>query len=114
MLTLSGKATVIVPPGYGSERAVVRVVDRDEVAIGPASARLLRTDRVPPGYPVYLARQGEASYLKNVSQDAIKVILPDSFDYLEDGDVLGFWNNPGSVRTLYRRASKHNGFLVIK
>jgi len=40
--------------------------------------------------------------------------LPNKFNYLSNGDILGF--HPGSkrLRTLYRRASAHNSFLVTE
>src|SRR5262249_23575717 len=40
--------------------------------------------------------------------------LASEFDYLADGDILGF--HPGSkrFRTVYRRASAHNSFLVTE
>lgn len=38
--------------------------------------------------------------------------LDQSFDYLDDGDVIAL--RAGSVRTLYRKSAKHNGFLVTE
>jgi His-Xaa-Ser system radical SAM maturase HxsC len=38
--------------------------------------------------------------------------LPTTFDYLQDGDVVGISPSRPSFRTLYRRTSKHNSFLV--
>lgn len=40
--------------------------------------------------------------------------LPSQFDYLQDGDVLGLRGNGKKVRTLYRRNSNHNAFLVTE
>jgi len=34
------------------------------------------------------------------------------FDYLSEGDIIGFHPTSRRFRTLYRRASKHNSFLV--
>ena len=34
------------------------------------------------------------------------------FDYFSDGDIIGFHPESGRFRTLYRRSSKHNSFLV--
>jgi len=59
--------------GVGDRRAVVRVVENDEMVRGPASARLLKSNQVPPGYAMYLARQEEASYLEHAPQDSVKV-----------------------------------------
>src|ERR1700722_6743358 len=38
--------------------------------------------------------------------------VPSKFDYLGEGDILGFEPTSGRFRTLYRRASAHNSFLV--
>jgi His-Xaa-Ser system radical SAM maturase HxsC len=40
------------------------------------------------------------------------VHLPAQFGYLKDGDILGVHADSRRCRTLYRRASKHNSFLV--
>jgi His-Xaa-Ser system radical SAM maturase HxsC len=42
------------------------------------------------------------------------VSLASIFDYLSDGDVIGFDFVTGRFRTLYRRASRHNSFLVTE
>jgi His-Xaa-Ser system radical SAM maturase HxsC len=42
------------------------------------------------------------------------IVVPKSFDYLSDGDLLGFRGNGGRFRTLYRRGSAHNAFLVTE
>ena len=41
-------------------------------------------------------------------------MLPSRFAYLADGDVLGFQAANRRFRTLYRRASTHNSFLVTE
>jgi His-Xaa-Ser system radical SAM maturase HxsC len=40
--------------------------------------------------------------------------LPSKFDYLADGDILGFHPATKRLRTLYRRSSGHNSFLVTE
>jgi His-Xaa-Ser system radical SAM maturase HxsC len=42
------------------------------------------------------------------------VQLPNKFDYLADGDILGFHPATKRFRTLYRRSSAHNSFLVTE
>jgi sulfatase maturation enzyme AslB (radical SAM superfamily) len=42
------------------------------------------------------------------------VQLPDKFDYLSIGDILGFHPGTKRIRTLYRRSSAHNSFLVTE
>jgi His-Xaa-Ser system radical SAM maturase HxsC len=40
------------------------------------------------------------------------ISVSSKFDYLSDGDIIGFDPETGRFRTLYRRASRHNSFLV--
>lgn len=42
------------------------------------------------------------------------IMLPNRFAYLSDGDVLGFQAANRRFRTLYRRGSTHNSFLVTE
>ena len=42
------------------------------------------------------------------------IYLTGKYDYLADGDVLGFQPDARRFRTLYRRASAHNSFLVTE
>ena len=40
------------------------------------------------------------------------ISVPEKFNYFSDGDIIRFHPQSGRFRTLYRRASKHNSFLV--
>jgi His-Xaa-Ser system radical SAM maturase HxsC len=42
------------------------------------------------------------------------VVVPAKFEYLGDGDVLGFDHSSSKFRTLFRRSSAHNSFLVTE
>jgi His-Xaa-Ser system radical SAM maturase HxsC len=42
------------------------------------------------------------------------VIVPAKYDYLAEGDVLGLDHSSGKFRTLFRRNSTHNSFLVTE
>jgi His-Xaa-Ser system radical SAM maturase HxsC len=42
------------------------------------------------------------------------LVLPKQFAYLANGDVLGVTGETGRFRTLYRRASAHNSFLITE
>jgi His-Xaa-Ser system radical SAM maturase HxsC len=50
------------------------------------------------------------------SADAFKrhVVVPAKYDYLAEGDVLGLDHSSGKFRTLFRRNSTHNSFLVTE
>jgi His-Xaa-Ser system radical SAM maturase HxsC len=43
-----------------------------------------------------------------------RIVLPDDYDYLGDGDVLGVSLSRPSIRVLYRRNSPHNSFLLTE
>jgi His-Xaa-Ser system radical SAM maturase HxsC len=43
-----------------------------------------------------------------------QIVVPRKFDYLGDGDVLGFDHASRKFRTLFRRNSAHNSFLVTE
>jgi His-Xaa-Ser system radical SAM maturase HxsC len=60
-----------------------------------------------------------------ISDDSIERLVPDTFEgrlvgvprkygYLADGDVLGFDHSSRKFRTLFRRNSAHNSFLVTE
>jgi His-Xaa-Ser system radical SAM maturase HxsC len=42
------------------------------------------------------------------------IVVPQRFDYLGDGDVLGFDHSSRKFRTLFRRNSAHNSLLVTE
>lgn len=114
MLTLSGTALAKAPQGYREESVVFRVNTSSPTDISNKDAWLLRSDSVPDGYSIYVARQSDKKFLSCVSENALQVVVPDSFDYLGQGDVIALRLESGSLRTLYRRASHHNSFLVTE
>lgn len=42
------------------------------------------------------------------------VVLPEQFSYLSDGDIIGVEPKTRRVRSLFRKSSKHNSFLVTE
>jgi His-Xaa-Ser system radical SAM maturase HxsC len=42
------------------------------------------------------------------------IAVPKKFSYLDAGDILGIHNNSGKFRSLFRRNSRHNSFLVTE
>ncbi len=61
-----------------------------------------------------LLSDGEASELSGLNAFSRLMVLPKRFDYLAEGDILGVQPKTRKFRTLYRRASKHNSFLVTE
>jgi His-Xaa-Ser system radical SAM maturase HxsC len=43
-----------------------------------------------------------------------QIVVPAKYDYLADGDILGVDHASGKFRTLFRRNSSHNSFLVTE
>jgi His-Xaa-Ser system radical SAM maturase HxsC len=49
-----------------------------------------------------------------IANTAKRIVLPNDFDYLRDGDVLSVELQRPAVRVLYRRNSLHNSFLLTE
>jgi 4Fe-4S single cluster domain len=59
---------------------------------------------------------GNANFDELPGSNALQnvMVLPNSFGYLSDGDIIGLRGNGGRFRTLYRRNSPHNSFLITE
>lgn len=58
---------------------------------------------------------GDANeFASTASTFASAYVVPERFDYLSDGDVIGIDPGTGRFRVHYRRASSHNSFLVTE
>lgn len=70
-------------------------------------------DAARAGYgSVLIVSDDELEQLPEASGCAQLIRVPARFDYLADGDIIGFQPESGKLRTLFRRASKYNSFLV--
>ncbi|MCP9628022.1 His-Xaa-Ser system radical SAM maturase HxsC [Rhodopseudomonas palustris] len=90
------------PPPHDADAALIRTSEDVDAAIASGF-----TSGVIVGGAVDAAR---------VSPNALRdlMVLPSRCDYLADGDVLGFHASSRHYRTLYRRSSTHNSFLVTE
>jgi sulfatase maturation enzyme AslB (radical SAM superfamily) len=61
---------------------------------------------------VMIVSDDELEAVPHASQSARLIRVPGKFDYLSDGDIIGFQPQSGKFRTLYRPSSRHNSFLV--
>ena len=52
--------------------------------------------------------------LSMANLDIRAIAVPTKFSYLDAGDILGIHNNSGKFRSLFRRNSRHNSFLVTE
>jgi hypothetical protein len=118
-LPLYGTATLSAGFRPDKTRTVVRLRAVDSAAARHAGDFALA--RTPD--EVLRAREADWPSIFAVSDDSID--LPGTFDgrliavslkysYLGDGDVLGFDHSSGKFRTLFRRNSAHNSFLVTE
>ena len=117
MLPLHGVASLV--KGFDGSDAPLVLRARD-LRFGPsaeADAALLRSPddvykAVELGFSSAIIIGDEIEIARPVFNSLPRVmILPRRFEYLRDGDVLGL-RAKGQVRTLFRRESRHNSFLV--
>lgn len=117
-LALSGSAVALFGPEAAGHRTVLRL--RDAASGGPAEthdAALIRNlaDRVAArgaGFRKAVRIGGRAA--GDHAGFDVEVQLGDQFGYLAAGDVIGIDGRSRRLRVLYRRASRHNAFLVTE
>lgn len=111
-LQLSGIGTV----GFGSEGKLLFRVSTNPnrpVALRKQEAFLVRGNIAAPiGFGAYIVMQGPHSDGSNLPVP--RITLPEDFAYLDDGDVVRIDVKRDTFRTLYRRSSNHNSFLLTE
>jgi His-Xaa-Ser system radical SAM maturase HxsC len=116
-LALSGTAAAMLGPEAGARRTLLRL--RIPTVEGPADARDAALIRSPAERMAARA----AGFAKAVAIGeragdspgfAMEVRLGDRFGHLADGDVFAIDGRSLKLRVLYRRASRHNAFLVTE
>jgi His-Xaa-Ser system radical SAM maturase HxsC len=97
-------------------RIVIRVADKEDriATLRGAEAFLVRGNSLPEGFGAYIALAKDAAVLDRLPTVVRRVVLPNDFSYLAGGDVLRLWPAKNAVRTLYRRSSSYNSFLVTE
>jgi hypothetical protein len=123
LMTLPLYGTATFGAGFGGDKArsVVRLRSVDSTSERHAA------DFVLAKTPKEVLRAIEADWpsIFVVSDGSIESQVPGTFDgrlitvspnysYLGDGDVLGFDHSSRKFRTLFRRNSAHNSFLVTE
>jgi His-Xaa-Ser system radical SAM maturase HxsC len=116
-LVLSGRAAEIVPGETFPGEAVLRLRERgssDAPSPGERDAMLIRepADVANPSADHFRAAVavGDVAVPAGLFETTIR--LTSDFAYLADGDIIGVHSRNQRVRTLYRRSSRHNFFLV--
>ncbi len=117
-LALSGSAAAVFGSAATGHRTMLRL--RDAASGGPADAHdaaLIRSlaDGVAARRAGFrkAVRIGEGMAEDHAGFD-VEVQLVDQFGYLTAGDVIGLDARSRRLRVLYRRASRHNAFLVTE
>jgi His-Xaa-Ser system radical SAM maturase HxsC len=116
MLALRGMATAVQGFSLSEPSHVIRLRDPHEAPDHGADVALIRSadDEArarAAGFNGALAIGGVPI---DCSAFARTVVLPAQFDYLASGDILGLRPASSHVRSLYRRSSAHNSFLVTE
>lgn len=116
MLTLGGKVISIkVSENIGYYR-VVRLSEDSNLpeTLRSQQAFLTHTANIPNGFGLYVLLERDESLSARLPGEANVATIPDSYEYLRDGDVIRLSTNKGRIRVLYRRNSKHNSFLLTE
>ena len=120
-LQLFGTATHCVGLNDDSDRSVIRL---KTIESGPSmTASDFAVVRRPAEFDRAISANwksifvigedtGECELGAEIGRRTISV--PSQFDYLSDGDIVGIRHGSKRFRTLFRRNSKHNSFLVTE
>lgn len=119
MIALSGIASDWRGFSDNSGPSVIRARSPASVPTHPADAALVRTSdeietALTAGFTNAVLLHADADAIERSRWFARSVRLPTQFHYLSDGDILGLRPKERRFRTLYRRGSLHNSFLVTE
>jgi His-Xaa-Ser system radical SAM maturase HxsC len=115
MLTLASRN--VLAKGFADDRRsiVARVREGGQATTELAPGELLLATEgtaIVPGQPVLMLERDHAAVAPRASGPA--VIAPNEFEYLRDGDVVSIGVERPGLRSLYRRNSPHNSFLLTE
>jgi His-Xaa-Ser system radical SAM maturase HxsC len=119
-LPLYGKATTSAGFNPDKARSVIRVRSVESGAERhPADFALVRTSdqlerAIAANWRSAFIVSDEPVHEDYAAFDGRLVAVTSKYDYLQDGDVLGFDHFSKKFRTLFRRNSAHNSFLVTE
>jgi His-Xaa-Ser system radical SAM maturase HxsC len=120
-LQLFGTASHCVGLSNGSDRSVVRLRALEsrtnqassDFAIVRTAAEFERAKNANWKAIFFIGQEAEECLLAS-EIDTRVISVPSQFDYLSDGDIVGIRHGSRKFRTLFRRSSKHNSFLVTE
>ncbi len=114
MITLGSRQVKYVAAPEDVSRSIIRVSDdfHRPMPLRAREAFLVRGDQAPAGFAWYLILP--TGKLPVLLEDNPQVHLTEEFAYLGDGDVLRLVPGRSEIRTLFRRSSSHNSFLLTE
>jgi His-Xaa-Ser system radical SAM maturase HxsC len=121
-MTLPLYGTASLSGGFGQDRArsVVRLRAVDsETERHAADFALVKTPdelnrAVAANWQSIFVVSGAPIDATSTERFKRQIVVPPKYDYLAEGDVLGLDHSSGKFRTLFRRNSTHNSFLVTE
>ena len=117
MLTLGGTGLELYNLGPEPSRFIVLLSEN------PNLPRSLRANRaflvrnsgpVPEGFRLYLFDEADRASVSALPPSAPAAVLPASYSYLADGDIIRIVPGRRAIRTLFRRSSRQNYFLTTE
>jgi His-Xaa-Ser system radical SAM maturase HxsC len=120
-LQLFGTASHCVGLSGGSDRSVIRLRTLEsrpsetasDFAVVRTSAEFERA-RGANWTSIFFIGDETGECLFEPLIDGKIISVPSQFDYLSDGDIIGIRHESKRFRTLFRRNSRHNSFLVTE
>ena len=120
-LQLFGTATHLIGLRGGSDRSVIRLRTLEnrpnetpsDFAVVRTPAEFGRAKSADWNSIFFIGEETGTCLLEPRIGSRI-ISVPSQFDYLSDGDIVGVRHGSRRFRTLFRRNSKHNSFLVTE
>src|SRR3954464_5813521 len=120
-LQLSGTATHCVGLRDDRNRSVIRLRAVENRPNGtPSDFAIVRTSaefdraRSADWKSIFFVGVQAGAFLSEYEIGRQVISVSSQFDYLSDGDIIGIRHASKRFRTLFRRNSKHNSFLVTE
>lgn len=115
MLKLSGKVIEIQSPGAPVSSLYSVSTNKDLPHVLRAQKAYLISDNgIPEGFKHYLVLEHFTSCLPYLPQDAEYTVLPQSYSYTANDDVVRIAKDKAAIRVLYRANSPNNAILITE
>jgi His-Xaa-Ser system radical SAM maturase HxsC len=117
MLKLRGKASRVSGFDREDRSLVIRLRQSCTQPLADEDAALIRepanlSEATENGFRKFVILNGSGIALEEA--EFTYVALPEGYDYLNEGDLIGFSPSSGHFRSLFRKSSEHNSFFVTE